>query len=284
MSDSQTWTFDSSEILSALTLKNLAIWTSASAMMFGGVVPYVPQYREIRKTDNADGFSTYVCLVLLVANTLRIIFWFGHPFELPLLFQSIIMNIAMLAMIQLCVQVRNKTLIIPSKSRMFLEKEDEDNQSETKTFHSSSPTPRSYWDFDAKYFWEWTDFLSYLEFLATFTALMGILMYFCIEVVLIVEAVGFLAVFTEAMLGAPQFYRNLKKKSTFGMSKKMVFLWAFGDVFKTVYFIAREAPIQFWVCGTLQVVIDFLILLQVLIYPNTLSPVKLLLKGETHTS
>lgn len=42
-------------------------------------------------------------------------------------------------------------------------------------------------------------------------------MYFCIEVVLIVETVGFLAVFTEAMLGAPQFLKNLRKKSTFGM-------------------------------------------------------------------
>lgn len=72
-------------------------------------------------------------------------------------------------------------------------------------------------DFDARYFWEWTDFLSYLEFMATFTALMGILMYFCLDVIVIVEIVGFLAVFIEAMLGTPQFYRNLKKKSTFGM-------------------------------------------------------------------
>lgn len=256
---SDFWPWDTSEISDAFTLKNFVTGISATAMMLGGVVPYVPQYREIRKTDNADGFSTYVCLVLLVANTLRIIFWFGHNFELPLLLQSVIMNVAMLAMMHLCVQVRNKTLIVPSKLRLFS-------------------------DFEARYFWEWTDFFSYLEFLATFTALMGIVMYFCIEIVYVVEIIGFLAVFTEAMLGAPQFYRNLKKKSTFGMSKKMVFLWAFGDVFKTVYFVVREAPLQFWVCGVLQVVIDFLILLQVIIYRATPSPVKLLLKGETHTS
>ncbi|GBN05368.1 PQ-loop repeat-containing protein 1 [Araneus ventricosus] len=169
------------------------------------------------------------------------------------------MNTAMLAMIHLCVQVRNKTLIVPSKSRLFS-------------------------DFDAKYFWEWTDFLSYLEFLATFTATIGIFMFFCIEVVFIVESIGFLAVFIEAMLGAPQFYRNLRKKSTLGMSKKMVFLWTLGDVFKTAYYILREAPTQFWICGILQVVIDLLILLQVLVYRITPSPVKLLLKGESHTS
>src|SRR5690606_28753364 len=31
---------------------------------------------------------------------------FGHPFEIPLLIQSIIMTIAMLAMVRLCVRVR----------------------------------------------------------------------------------------------------------------------------------------------------------------------------------
>ncbi|XP_035220845.1 solute carrier family 66 member 2-like isoform X2 [Stegodyphus dumicola] len=253
------WTIDTSSVFEALNLKNLATWICSSAMIFGGVVPYIPQYREIWKTDNADGFSSYVCLVLLIANTLRIVFWFGHPYEFPLLFQSITMIIAMLAMMHLCIKVRNKTVIVPAKSRLFA-------------------------DFDARYFWEWTDFLSYLEFMATFTAMMGILIYFCIEIFIIVETIGFLAVFIEAMLGAPQFYRNLRKKSTFGMSKKMVFLWTFGDIFKTVYFVVREAPVQFWMCGILQVFIDFLILLQVLIYRGTPSPVKLLLKGESHTS
>ena len=45
-------------------------------MIFGGVVPYIPQYLEIKRTKNADGFSTFVCLTLLVANTLRILFWY----------------------------------------------------------------------------------------------------------------------------------------------------------------------------------------------------------------
>ncbi|KAK2094105.1 hypothetical protein P7K49_027843 [Saguinus oedipus] len=58
-------------------LHQLVSWGAAAAMVFGGVVPYIPQYRDIRRTQNADGFSTYVCLVLLVANILRILFWPG---------------------------------------------------------------------------------------------------------------------------------------------------------------------------------------------------------------
>jgi len=49
-------------------------WIASAAIIFGGVVPYIPQYRDIRRTQNAEGFSTYVCLVLLVANILRILF------------------------------------------------------------------------------------------------------------------------------------------------------------------------------------------------------------------
>ena len=37
------------------------------------------------------------------------------------------------------------------------------------------------------------------------------------------------------------------------MSIHMVLMWTLGDMFKTGYFIARKAPSQFWICGTLQV-------------------------------
>lgn len=45
-----------------------------------------------------------------------------------------------------------------------------------------------------------------------------------------------------------------------------VILWTSGDVFKTVYFIVRQAPKQFWLCGILQISIDVAILGQVLYY------------------
>jgi hypothetical protein len=36
---------------------------------------YIPQYLEIQRTQNADGFSTGVSCILLVSNTVRIFFW-----------------------------------------------------------------------------------------------------------------------------------------------------------------------------------------------------------------
>lgn len=227
--------------LPEVTFQNVIRWGSASAMMFGGVVPFIPQYADIKRSSNVEGFSTFVCLTLLVANILRIMFWFGKFYEFPLLFQSIIMIFTMIVMMHLCVTVKNKTEIIASKSRTFT-------------------------DFDTRYFWKWTDFASYLQFLLFFVAFLTLMNFMFLESTFYVETVGFLAVFAEACLGIPQFYKNFQNKSTIGMSKKMVGFWTMGDIFKTVYFILRAAPAQFWICGVLQISVDLSIFAQVLYY------------------
>ncbi|KAG1947421.1 solute carrier family 66 member 2 isoform X3 [Pimephales promelas] len=215
-------------------------WIASAAIIFGGVVPYIPQYRDIRRTQNAEGFSTYVCLVLLVANILRILFRFGRYFETPLLWQSIIMIITMLIMLNLCTNVRMVTELNTKR--------------------------RSFTDFDWSHFWFWSHFVDYLQCVLAFTVLATYVTYLLLESVLFVETLGFLAVFTEAMLGTPQLYCNYQNKSTEGMSIKMVLMWTSGDTFKTGYFLLTQAPMQFWICGLLQVCVDVAILFQVYYY------------------
>ena len=53
---------------------------------------------------------------------------------------------------------------------------------------------------------------SYVEFIMLVAVVASILMFFLIDFSPFVETVGFLAVFTEACLGVPQFYRNFKNK------------------------------------------------------------------------
>ena len=45
-------------------------------------------------------------------------------------------------------------------------------------------------------------------------------------------------------------------------SIKMVLMWTSGDTFKTAYFLLNGAPLQFSVCGLLQVLVDLAILAQ----------------------
>ncbi|CAI9714916.1 Hypothetical predicted protein [Octopus vulgaris] len=259
--------------LPEVSFQNIIRWGSASAMMFGGVVPFIPQYADIKRSANADGFSTFVCLTLLVANILRIMFWFGKFYEFPLLFQSIIMILTMIVMMHLCVTVKQKSEIIASKSRTFtadgkkcLKTEECYSSHTTSCCHANTLPGRTFLDFDTRYFWKWTDFASYLQFLIFFVAFLTLMNFLFLESTFYVETVGFLAVFAEACLGVPQFYKNFQNKSTVGMSKKMVGFWTLGDVFKTVYFILRAAPAQFWICGVLQISIDLSIFAQVLYY------------------
>lgn len=221
-------------------INQLILWIAAGAMVFGGVVPYIPQYRDIRRTQNAEGFSTYVCMVLLVANILRILFRFGRYFETPLLWQSIIMIATMLIMLNLCTNVRVATELNTKR--------------------------RSFTDFEWSHFWWWSRFVDYLQCVVCFTLLAAYVTYLLLESSLYVETLGFLAVFTEAMLGTPQLYCNYQNKSTEGMSIKMVLMWTSGDTFKTGYFLLTQAPVQFWTCGLLQVAVDVAILFQVYYY------------------
>ncbi|KAF7463915.1 solute carrier family 66 member 2 isoform X1 [Marmota monax] len=239
-------------------LHRLVSWGAAAAMVFGGVVPYIPQYRDIRRTQNADGFSTHVCLVLLVANILRILFWFGRRFESPLLWQSIVMTLTMLLMLKLCTEVRVANEL-NLKRRSFAAGDSRDEE-------PKAPPRRSYLDFDPHHFWHWSSFGDYVQCVLAFTGVAGYVTYLSIDSALFVETLGFLAVLTEAMLGVPQLYRNYCHRSTEGMSLKMVLMWTSGDTFKTAYFLLNGAPLQFSVCGLLQVLVDLAILGQAYIF------------------
>ena len=49
-------------------------------------------------------------------------------------------------------------------------------------------------------------------------------------------------------------------------SKAMVFMWLMGDTFKTLYFLYRHSPLQFSICGALQIAVDLAILSQTVFY------------------
>lgn len=72
-------------------------------------------------------------------------------------------------------------------------------------------------DFDLNYFWHWSKFTDYVQCVLTFTGVTGYITYLWLDSSLFVETLGFLAVFTEAMLGVPQLYRNYQNRSTEGM-------------------------------------------------------------------
>lgn len=245
--DKESFLHEEISNLNVFAFSQLVSIIASGFMIFGGIFPYIPQYQIIRRSRNAQGFSTLVCLSLLVANILRILFWFGHWFEYPLLAQSVIMIITMLVMLEICIRVKRENSYANS---------------------AVINPPKRFTDFDTNYFWKWTDFTSYIQFLAIFVGFGAYLTYMFLNISVFIEFIGFMSVFTEAMLAAPQFYRNFMNKSTEGMSVVMVLMWTSGDIFKTTYFILRSSPAQFWLCGMLQISLDLAVLCQVYMYGN----------------
>lgn len=72
-------------------------------------------------------------------------------------------------------------------------------------------------DLDWNYFWLWSRFVDYMQCVLAFTLVAAYITYLLLDSALFVETLGFLAVFTEAMLGMPQLYCNYQNKSTEGM-------------------------------------------------------------------
>jgi uncharacterized protein with PQ loop repeat len=209
-----------------------------AAMTVAPVAGYIPQYQSIKKTKNAAGFSTFVSLILFISNILRLFFWIGKRFELYLVFQSIFMIIAQLFMMNACVSAAQAD---GKRRKRFIE-------------------------FDPSSFWNWRSFSDYVEFLASFAAIMAFFTLIFLFQNWFTEVLGFLALGIESVLGVPQLLQNYKKRSTEGLSWTMIASWFIGDFVKTILFIQRGAPMQFTLCGIVQLTVDILICYQIYAY------------------
>lgn len=210
-------------------------------MILGGSLPYLPQYLQMREEKTSEGFSMKLCLVLLIANILRIAFWFGKFYETPLLIQSIVMIVTMLIMLEICIRLRKDLPISVDNTCHFL-------------------------DLDPQSFWTWNSFSDYLQCILSIVLLVAGATYLGLANDAYVETIGTLSLCIEATLAMPQLCKNFRSGSTRGMNAKMVIMWFLGDSFKTLYFVLRGSPVQFLMCGSVQILVDMLILYQVMSY------------------
>jgi len=204
-------------------------------MVFGPTIGYFLQYNMIRKTKSIGSFSTDVCAILIFSNIFRVFFWFGKRFEQDLLLQSIVMIIFQLLLLRECVNVQSKVV----------------------RYHDQS---------FIKGFWRWADFSKYIQAIGLVWGVMMVLTFLLNQNAIYIEAVGYASVLIEACLGLPQLISNFKNKSVAGLSIGLIVTWFIGDLTKIYYYIQKSQPLQFIVCGALQLVSDILILGQIYVY------------------
>ncbi|GHJ88413.1 hypothetical protein NliqN6_4815 [Naganishia liquefaciens] len=203
---------------------------SSIGMACGPPLIYADQARTIWQKRDSSGFSHDVCGIILVANITRCFFYIGHPFELTLLYQSILLILSQLALLSLCLHFR------PAET-------------------TSNPE-------GIRSFWRWRSLGSYLEFLAGLILVLLVLQFIVGRWAWYYESLGYIALGIESTLPIPQFISNWQRKSCAGLSDLTVLFWLLGDLFKTAYFFVRGNPWQFRITAIVTVLWDIGIAVQ----------------------
>lgn len=202
------------------------------AVITGPVAGYISQYYEISKQKSSKGFSHSICGVMLAANISRIAFWVGKRFDSTLLYQSIVMIIAQLFLLEICVRYIPKSVAASA----------------------------------SKQFWGWSRLTPYLLTILQFSVAISILTFIFYDNREYFELMGMVSLCIESGLGFPQVYNNYKRKTSQGFSFSLLFTWFAGDLYKMGYFYTTSAPYQFMLCAAIQLLVDFVILFQILLY------------------
>ena len=122
-------------------------------MIFIPSIGYIFQAMKFKQTKSSKGFARFLCLLLLIANILRVFFWFGKKFSLPLLFQAIIVIISQIYLIHVYFQYQDE---LPYKTESKSLCEYIINWKETLNFH---------------HIWNWNDEIEYYKFIIFFSFL-----------------------------------------------------------------------------------------------------------------
>jgi len=243
---------------------------SSIGMAVGPPLVYVDQAYSIIKRKDSTGFSWDVCGVLLIANIIRVFFWLGNRFEIPLLVQSLLLILSQLLLLSICLHYspRSETqsyaplspLVPATEPLPDSETGPQDDEPEHEAEIHGGP-----WKVGSKRpfgFWQWEGYGSYLEFLAGLIVVLGVLQILLGRWMWYIDTLGFVSLTIESTLPIPQFISNYQRRSTYGFRASTLAGWLFGDTFKTAYFFLRHAPIQFRVTAILTVCWDCAVLSQ----------------------
>jgi uncharacterized protein with PQ loop repeat len=217
-------------------------------MIFIPPIGYIFQALKFKQTKSSKGFAKFLCLLLLLANILRIFFWFGKKFSLPLLFQAILVIISQIYLIHAYLEYQED---LPMKTE--------------KTFREYLTNWKE--TLNLKKIWDWNDEIEYFKFILFIILILSIICsIFGTKNIQFFEILGALSVSCETFIELPQIKENCMAKNTKNLSGAMVLMWFVGDLFKTTYNLMYKSPIQMIIGGIIMNCEDIILSSQVLFY------------------
>ena len=217
-------------------------------MIFIPSIGYIFQALKFKQTKSSKGFAKFLCLLLIIANILRVFFWLGKKFSLPLLYQAIVVIISQIYLVHIYLEYQED---LPMKT--------EKSFSEYLTNWKETLNPKN--------IWTWNDEIEYYKFILFIIFTLSIICTIVgVKNIQFFEILGTLSVCCETFIELPQIKENFITKNTKNLSGAMVFMWFVGDLYKTTYNLMYNSPIQMIIGGIVINCEDIILSSQVLIY------------------
>ena len=266
----------------------LGVYGMDFAMVIAPLLTYIFQIIKFYRTKSSKGFSKFICSLLFLANVLRMFFWYGTRFKNVLLYQATGVTIFQIILIHLCIKfeeeeeedidnISQKSLkevknVSETKSNL----ENKNNINLVKNFifaYFSRTFKRKYFKwisctktFNPKKFWNWKKEREYYKFMILFFTLFCFLSTALKKYNIFFQIIGVFSAFFESFTCVPQVVSNCRTKVTKNISFMMIFCWFFGDSFRLYYNIKYSAPKQLIIGISVQVMLDFIVLFQLIKY------------------
>jgi hypothetical protein len=243
--------------------------------IFAPSAGYILQVQEMNRSRRTDGYSLEGSLLMLVCNALRIIYFFGEPFAVALLLQSVITISVQTALVLTVLKINMAKAVISEDLAHLPSWVPTGGSFATspsivtaagsalqKVANRAAPAGVA----------SWTPRQFLTRFLVSFCCAFLFCMFTFSQFSGAEKLLGYLAMGVESTLIIPQLLLNHRRKSCEGLALSLVGNWILGDITKTIYFVVLSQPAPFLLCAFSQLALDGVLIHQLVKYRPVRTP------------
>lgn len=233
-------------------------------MAFAPATNYVFQALTFTKTKSSKGFSSFLCLVTILAHTTKIFYWFGERYKYTLLVQSILVIIILFYVLHLFLKYKEKPEVcIPST--FSINKKIIDKKEKVKKCIYSVVSFKN--TFNPYLIWRWNKLIEFYKFyFFIILAMLLCLLIFGVENKIFTKIIGYLNLILEMLCSLPQIIEIYRTKNQRNISKMMVIFWFGGNLLKIYYNYYNNSPLLLLISSYIQVFFNIILIGQLIYY------------------